>query len=98
MLWVYGQLGLKVPRTAQQQFDWATPIDTSELQPGDLTFYEKTYQSADRITHVGIYAGNGTVIMATTTGDYVREVSISDPYWSAHFAGARRPPYGGMAA
>ena len=32
--------------------------------------------------------------MATTTGDYVREVPMSDPYWSAHFAGAGRPPYG----
>ncbi len=98
VLWVYGQLGVQVPRTAQQQFDWATPIDRSQLQPGDLTFYENTYPSEERITHVGIYAGNGTVIMATTTGDYVREVSMSDSYWSEHFAGAGRPPYGATPA
>lgn len=94
VLWVYGQLGLQAPRTAQQQFDWATPIEPSQLQPGDLTFYENTYPSPDRITHAGIYAGGGMVVMATTAGGYVREVAMSDPYWSAHFAGAGRPPYG----
>ena len=31
-------------------------------------------------------------------GDYVREVSMSDSYWSTHFAGAGRPPYGGIPA
>lgn len=94
VLWVYGQLGLQVPRTAQQQFDWSTLIDPSQLQPGDLTFYENTYPSPDRITHVGIYAGGGMVVMATTTGDYVREMAMSDPYWSAHFVSAGRPLYG----
>ncbi len=93
VLWIYGQLGLQVPRTAQQQFDWATPIEESQLQPGDLVFFENTYPSSDRITHVGIYSGGGMVVMATTTGDYVREVLLSDSYWSAHFAGAGRPPY-----
>ena len=98
VLWVYGQLGLQTPRTAQQQFDWATPIDPSQLQPGDLTFYENTYPSSELITHVGIYVGGGMVVMATTTGDYVREVAMSDPYWSDHFAGAGRPLYGVVSA
>ncbi|MDO8612263.1 MAG: bifunctional lytic transglycosylase/C40 family peptidase [Dehalococcoidia bacterium] len=93
VLWVYEQLGLQVPRTAQQQFEWAVPIEPSQLQPGDLVFFEGTYPSADRMTHVGIYVGNGTLVMATNTGDFVRQVPLSDPYWSAHFAGAGRPPY-----
>ncbi len=93
VLWVYSQLGLQVPRTAQQQFEWAVPIEPAQLQAGDLTFYENTYPSPDRITHVGIYVGGGVVVMATSTGDYVREVPLSDPYWSAHFVSAGRPPY-----
>jgi cell wall-associated NlpC family hydrolase len=93
VLWVYSQLGLEVPRTAQHQFDWAVPIEPPELQPGDLAFFENTYPSADRITHVGIYVGNGTLVMATNTGDYVREIPLFDPYWSAHFVSAGRPPY-----
>jgi len=93
VLWVYEQLGLQVPRTAQQQFEWAVPIEPSQLQPGDLAFFEGTYPSPDRITHVGIYVGGGMVVMATNTGDYVREVPLSDPYWSAHFVSAGRPLY-----
>lgn len=93
VLWVYSQLGLQVPRTAQQQFEWAVPIEPSQLQPGDLVFYENTYASPDRITHVGIYVGGGIAVMATKTGDYVREVLLSDPYWSAHFVSPGRPPY-----
>jgi cell wall-associated NlpC family hydrolase len=56
-------------------------------------FYENTYSSPDRITHVGIYVGGGMVVMATNGGDFVREVPLSDPYWIAHFASAGRPPY-----
>lgn len=91
--WAYTQLGVQVPRTAQPQFEWALPIEPSQLQPGDLVFYENTFPTSDPISHVGIYVGNGTVVMATDTGDFVREVLLSNPYWSAHFAAAGRPPY-----
>lgn len=93
VLWIYQQLGLQAPRTAQQQFDWAAPIEPSQLQPGDLVFYENTYPSPERITHVGIYVGNGTMVMAPSSGDFVKQVPVSDPYWSAHFVSAGRPPY-----
>ncbi|MPZ49975.1 MAG: transglycosylase SLT domain-containing protein [Dehalococcoidia bacterium] len=93
VLWVYGQLGLSVPRTAQQQFEWASPIDASLLQPGDLLFYEGTYESAERITHVAVFAGRGMLIMATSAGDFVKEVPLSDAYWRSHFVSAGRPPY-----
>jgi cell wall-associated NlpC family hydrolase len=93
MHWAYGQAGVKLPRTAQQQFEWAMPIEPNELQPGDLVFYEKTYVSPDRITHVAIYVGSGVLIMATHAGDFVREVTLSDPYWSPYFVSAGRPRY-----
>ena len=56
-----------------------------------MVFFENTFPSSDRITHVGIYAGGGGVIMAVDNGDVVREVSLSETYWSEHFAGAGRP-------
>lgn len=90
--WVYGQVGITMPRTAQAQYDWATPVAPEALQPGDLVFYEHTYPSPDRITHVGIYVGDGTVVMATQEGEFVKEIQLSDAYWSSHFAGAGRPP------
>jgi peptidoglycan endopeptidase LytE len=92
VFWVYSQLGLQVPRSAPEQFEWAAPIEQSALEPGDLVFFENTYPSSDRITHVGIYVGGGGVVMAVDNGDIVREVSLAEPYWSDHFAGAGRPP------
>jgi cell wall-associated NlpC family hydrolase len=92
VFWVYSQLGLQVPRSAPDQFAWAAPVGQSELEPGDIVFFENTYPSTNRITHVGIYVGGGGVVMAVDNGDIVREVSLAEPYWSAHFAGAGRPP------
>ena len=88
--WVYSQLGLEVPRSTHEQFAWATPVEMSQIEPGDLVFFENT--SSSGISHVGIYVGGGGVVMAVNNGDIVREVSLSESYWSDHFAGAGRPP------
>ena len=92
VFWVYSQLGLEVPRSTQQQLAWAAPVEPSELQPGDLVFFENTSSSSDGVSHVGIYVGGGGVVMAVNNGDIVREVSLAESYWTAHFAGAGRPP------
>ncbi|MBN9492130.1 C40 family peptidase, partial [bacterium] len=96
--WVYGQLGIATPRTSQAQYDWATPVSVDAMQPGDLVFYEHTYPSSERITHVGIYTGGGLVVMAPQTGEFVKEVAFNDPYWASHFAGVGRPHSGGIQA
>jgi len=91
VFWVYSQLGLDVPRAAPDQFAWAAPVEQSEMEPGDLVFFTNTYPSSQWITHVGIYTGGGMVLMAVDNGDIVREVSLAESYWSAHFAAAGRP-------
>ena len=88
--WVYGQLGIALPRTAQQQYDATDRLSPSELTPGSLLFFADTYPSSDRITHVGIYIGNGRMVNAPAEGDVVREMPLSSPYWAAHYAGAGR--------
>jgi cell wall-associated NlpC family hydrolase len=40
---------------------------------------------------VGIYAGNGAVIMATQPGEFVKEVPLDNDYWSRHLASVGRP-------
>jgi len=92
--WVYAQLGASLPRTAQAQYDSLAPVAMNALQPGDLVFYEYTYPSSDRVTHVGIYEGGGMVVMATQPGAFVEEVPLADSYWAGHFAGAGRPTAG----
>jgi hypothetical protein len=96
--WAFGQVGITAPRTAQGQFDWAQPVPAATLQVGDLVFFHATYatsSSADAITHVGIYAGGGQMIVAPQAGTAVRLEALDRPYWRAHFAGAGRAPLPG---
>lgn len=79
-------LGVSLPRTAQAQ--WNATERTSSPQVGDLVFFERTYSSPDRITHVGFYIGDGWMISAIepTLG----RQSLSSPFWRSHLAGFGR--------
>ena len=75
--WVYGQVGVGLPRTAQEQYDATARVSPSELQPGDLVFFRATDPNdPDPITHVGIYVGGGQMIHAPETGEVVSYASI----------------------
>ena len=88
--WAYSQLGARLPRTAQEQFDATRRVLRNDLKPGDLVFFEHTYPSNERITHVGIYVGDGRMINAPTVGDVIREMDVFNGYWGARFAGGGR--------
>ena len=61
----------------------------ADLRPGDLLFFGSDSRS---ITHVGLYAGEGRFVDATThETPVVREDRLDDPHWSAIYQGARRP-------
>lgn len=65
--YVFGQLGISLPRTDVEQRAWAQSngmqVPPEEAQPGDLMWHPG---------HVGIYAGNGMILHAPTPGDVVR--------------------------
>lgn len=88
--WVYAQVGIPLPRTAQAQFDSTTRVAQDQLVPGDLVFFANTYPSTDPITHVGIYLGNGLMVNAENPTDGVQEMPVFTGYWGAHYAGAGR--------
>ncbi len=88
--WVYGRIGARLPRTAQQQFDATARVPIDQLQPGDLVFFAQTYASSDYITHVGIYTGNGRMVNAPSQGDVVRDMPVFGGYWLEHYAGGGR--------
>lgn len=82
--------GVLLPRDAQPQAEWSgvVPVKRSELQPGDLLYFGK---SEKRITHTGMYIGNGEFINATThEKPMVRIDSLDEPYWTRIFVAARR--------
>ena len=88
---VYGQLGLHLPRTAQQQYNATVRIAADELRPGDLVFFAGTYPDPhDWITHVGIYLGGGQQINAPTTGQVVSIQPVFSGFCGAHFVAGGR--------
>jgi cell wall-associated NlpC family hydrolase len=89
--WSFAQTGVRLPRTAQAQFQATVRVPTADLRPGDALFFASTYPSNELITHVGIYVGNGRMINAPREGDVVREMDAFTGFWGAHYAGAGRP-------
>jgi hypothetical protein len=85
---IYEQtVGMVLPRRAADQAAAATPIDKSELQPGDLVFFNTLKAS---FSHVGIYVGDHKFIHSPRTGAVVRVEDMRMAYWHKRFDGARR--------
>jgi len=82
--------GVMLPRDAQPQADWSglKPVSRTELEPGDLLYFGG---SPERITHTGMYLGDGKFISATTyQTPIVRIDSLDDPHWSRLLVAMRR--------
>jgi cell wall-associated NlpC family hydrolase len=85
---VYAQtLGLVLPRRADQQAANTQKIERTELQPGDLVFFNTMRRT---FSHVGIYIGEGKFIHSPKPGAKVRIEDMSTAYWKRRFDGARR--------
>jgi gamma-D-glutamyl-L-lysine dipeptidyl-peptidase len=74
---VYRISGVSLPRDAYQQAETGRPVDFSEAQPGDLAFFSN---SDGKITHTGIFAGEGEIIHASgfVKSDELRKDGIYD--------------------
>jgi len=80
-------VGLILPRKAEQQAAATQRIDKTELQPGDLVFFNTMRRA---FSHVGIYIGEGKFIHSPKPGSEVRVEDMGLSYWSRRFDGARR--------
>ena len=86
--YVYGQYGYKLQRGAGSQYRTdGTPVDKSDLQPGDLVFFS---DNVDPIGHVGMYIGDGQFIHASTGKGQVIITDLDSYYYAEHYTGARR--------
>lgn len=82
--------GIHMPRDAHMQAAWdgVAPV-TDGLRPGDLLFFGSSEQ---KITHTGMYIGNGAFIHATTHERPVIQISrLDDPHWARLLVCSRRP-------
>lgn len=91
-MYVYKQHGYSLPHSASAQ--WQSGIGTrvysiSELQPGDLVFFNDPSRSAGKAcSHAGIYVGNGQIIHSSSSRS--KGVIISDltsGYYNTYFVG-----------
>ncbi|MFZ5724343.1 MAG: C40 family peptidase [Pseudomonadota bacterium] len=85
-----------LPRTAHDLFRLdlsgrAEKVERAAIAAGDLLFF-RIGRLGQRIDHVGIALGDGRFVHAPASGGVVRIDSLDMPYWSRHFAGARRLP------
>lgn len=81
--WVLTHSGVKqIGATAQGLYNNCTPITETELKPGDLIFFQGTYDCPDTVTHVAFYVGNGMMLHC---GDPIQYSSFETSYWKSHF-------------
>ena len=80
-------INVELPRTAAEISHSGEKIEQSELQPGDLVFYNTLKRG---FSHVGIYLGDNKFIHSPSKGGQVRIESMELAYWKKRFNGARR--------
>jgi cell wall-associated NlpC family hydrolase len=81
------RLGLDLPRTSRDISRTGEPVEKSELEPGDLVFFNTMRRA---FSHVGIYLGNNQFVHSPRSGRAVRVEDMSDRYWTKRYNGARR--------
>jgi cell wall-associated NlpC family hydrolase len=88
---VYVVFSARLPTMARLRsydyFQMGVPVGRGDLQAGDLVFF-RTY--APGPSHVGIYAGSGRFLHASSGARRVLATSLDDPYYMARYLGARR--------
>lgn len=93
--YIYGQCGKTINAQAYTQYNQASKFyDVSLAQPGDLVFFQDTRTDGElriaddgkNITHVGIYIGNNQFIHASSGKGKVVKSSLSNSFYTTHFA------------
>jgi cell wall-associated NlpC family hydrolase len=85
--YAYGQVGVALPRVADDQCRAGAPVARADPLPGDVVCFA---DATGYVDHVGLYAGEGQFLHAPHTGAVVGYNALSEPYYSQRLSGARR--------
>ena len=85
--WVFARNGRALPREVREQFLFGREIDSDEVRPGDLLFFDTGSNGA---SHVGIALDHETFVHAPRTNGVVRVERYTSNYWARRYLGARR--------
>lgn len=83
----YAAAGIRVPRTTAGQWAQLTAVPSHDLRTGDLLFFN----IAGKMSHVGVYLGDGRFVHAPSTGRTVSIASLGSDYYRKAFIRAGRP-------
>ena len=86
--YVYSSCGYSIGRTCTNQLGYGTAISKSELNPGDLVFFDT--MDKGKVSHVGMYIGNNEFIHAANSKKGVIKSTLTG-YYDKKFINARRP-------
>jgi cell wall-associated NlpC family hydrolase len=81
-------VGIDIGYGLWTQVSAGTPVSRSNLQPGDLVFFQNTYKSG--LSHVGIYIGNDQFIHAENENTGVKISDLNSNYYGSRWYGAVR--------
>jgi len=89
--YMYGSMGIDIPRVARDQAKNGKEIKMNELVYGDLIFFDTDKNRRGKITHVGMYLGNGWFTHASTTKyEIVYSNLNTSPYYKKRLRICRR--------
>lgn len=80
---------VKMPRSSREQQQWCTNIKKENLQPGDLVFFA-TGSNRNRVSHVGLYIGNGDIIHASSSRGVIIS-NLTENYYLKRYHSSGRP-------
>ena len=83
---LFSAVGIQLPHSAAEQFQMGTPIDASDLKPGDLVFFG----AEGRPTHVGVALGGGRFLHVSSARNGLTVTPLNAPYYAKRFMGAKR--------
>ncbi|QXM05738.1 C40 family peptidase [Crassaminicella indica] len=89
--YVYRKIGIKLPRTSRGQATVGQKVSKSDLRIGDLVFFDTNGSNNGKISHVGIYIGNGKFIHASSGRKRILITDLNnDSYYKRAYVKARR--------
>lgn len=89
--YLYGSMGIEIPRVARDQAKVGKRVTVNDLQYGDLIFFATNKKNRNKITHVGVYLGNGWFTHASTIKyEVVYSNLFTSSYYKKHLRVCRR--------
>ncbi len=89
--WVFRDVGINIPRVSRDQARVGEYVSFNNLKAGDMVFFDTHKKRTGRVSHVGIYLGNGNFIHASSAGKKVVIYNFNEkPFYKKRFLWGRR--------